>query len=932
VTEVQRTRALVLLVDDSPTQAKRAVQALEQAGYRVRLATNGREALDQARRWNPDVLVSDVLMPVMDGFALAREVRRDPTLAGLPVVLHTMTYVDPKDEEFARGLGVTRFVVKPSDPNDLVAEVRLALEAGHRAAAPAIVDDAEGFLKGYSERLAAKLEDKVLELEEAYRQLQQTSQEQIRQAENKYQTLVEHLPVMTYALTLDDPPRAIYVSPQMTGSLGYSEAEWQDNGSLWDRVVHPADQALVAQGLDRLRHDDVPLDREHRVMDRTGQERWVHHLATCARVGQGPPLWIQGILTDITERKRFEAEQARLRDAVDRERATLAAVMASMSDGLIVTDTSGVIVYCNARVGDLLGVDTTALIGQSANDVLQPPVPSEDVPAEEAEAGSPEGASLPTYEIAVVTPERRDVQVQLFAVTSAEGATDDAQRYGALLRDVTAERNLARAKDELVSVVSHELRTPLASVMGFAELLLLREFPEERRRQFLETMLREGRRLTSLITDFLDLQRLSGGMSRVTLQPTDLSAVIEQSVTSAGTDDLRPIEVRVPDDLPEVTADADRLQQVLVNLLGNARKYSPDGGNIIVTVRVVRSLVEVAIVDHGLGIPPEALPRLFQTFYRVDSEDRSGITGTGLGLAIVKKIIDAHGGTIRISSEGKGRGTTVTFTLPIVTVVEPLPPPHADPAEGGGYLLIVEDDEAFVTWLSETLRPVGYLVHAVASAETALQAVGESIPAAVLLDLRLGTGLDGWDLLAVLRGRPETTHLPAIIISGYDEHARGQALGVEQYLSKPVSRRDLLGALEKLGISPETSVLVVGEDAAMRQLLIDSLAESGIPIQPTQDAEQALSLLDGTPDAYGLLVLEIGQTDLAESAAWMDLNARPSLRDLPVVVCTGHDLSATEAAQLEARAHKVVREGDGGRVQDAVALAPGLPLQETAPA
>jgi CheY-like chemotaxis protein len=162
---VQRSRPLVLLVDDSPTQARRAAQALEAAGFRVQLANNGREALEKARQWRPNVIVSDILMPVMDGFALCRELRRDAVVGDTPLVLHTLTYVDTKDEEFALALGATRFVLKPADPADLVDEVREALSTGHVRDRAAPTVDNEAFLRGYSERLAAKLEDKVTELE-----------------------------------------------------------------------------------------------------------------------------------------------------------------------------------------------------------------------------------------------------------------------------------------------------------------------------------------------------------------------------------------------------------------------------------------------------------------------------------------------------------------------------------------------------------------------------------------------------------------------------------------------------------------------------------------------------------------------------------------------------------------------------------------------
>ena len=178
IVELARTRALVLLVDDSPTQALRWAEALENAGFRVRQASNGREALEDALRWRPDVIVSDVLMPVMDGFALCREVRREPALAHVPIVLHTMTFVDPRDEEFALGLGATRFVLKPTLPADLVTEVRAALSATPASISPpASTDEDNAFLQGYNQRLAAKLEEKVAELEDAYHRLEQQSRQ-----------------------------------------------------------------------------------------------------------------------------------------------------------------------------------------------------------------------------------------------------------------------------------------------------------------------------------------------------------------------------------------------------------------------------------------------------------------------------------------------------------------------------------------------------------------------------------------------------------------------------------------------------------------------------------------------------------------------------------------------------------------------------------
>ncbi|MBI3969166.1 MAG: hypothetical protein HY329_26290 [Chloroflexi bacterium] len=235
-----------------------------------------------------------------------------------------------------------------------------------------------------------------------------------------------------------------------------------------------------------------------------------------------------------------------------------------------------------------------------------------------------------------------------------------------------AERHLNQVKDELISVVSHELRTPLAGVLGFAELLLIRELPEDERRQCLSLIVKEGKRLSTLLDDFLDLQRMENGPPPLRTKATALDVLLNRAINVAGTDQERPVVSRIPETLPLVDVDPDRLGQVLHNLLSNARKYSPSGGEIALEARVVDSFVEISILDHGLGLPAEALPQLFGKFFRIDNSDRRRITGTGLGLAISKHIIEAHGGRIWAESAGLGQGSRFSFTVPIARAEPPL--------------------------------------------------------------------------------------------------------------------------------------------------------------------------------------------------------------------------------------------------------------------
>lgn len=339
--------------------------------------------------------------------------------------------------------------------------------------------------------------------------------------------------------------------------------------------------------------------------------------------------------------------------------------------------------------------------------------------------------------------------------------------------DSAAELN--RTKDELVSMVSHELRTPLASVVGFAELLATRTVTDDQRKEYLGVMVQEGRRLTVLINDFLDLQRIESGQESLSRAPADLPALIERAVNRAGADQPRPIEIRLADHLPLVMVDADAVDRVLGNLISNARKYSPDGGAIVVGAGVAGDMIEVYVQDHGLGIPRDAIPMLTQRFYRVDTADRRQIKGAGLGLSIAKRIVEAHGGTIGVRSEGPGKGSLFHFTLPVAR----------DLAKYGD-VLVVEDDAGFAHLLEAELAAKGLSVVWAPDAETAEELWKMRMARAVVLDLRL-PGLQGETFLARFRAAhgPE---VPVVVVSvkslESDESMFLQKVGVTAVLRK----------------------------------------------------------------------------------------------------------------------------------------------------
>lgn len=347
--------------------------------------------------------------------------------------------------------------------------------------------------------------------------------------------------------------------------------------------------------------------------------------------------------------------------AIERERATLAAIIASITEGLVVADGTGRITAANDCVGELLGAARGSLIGEDIGVVAELlAARCAEQPAVRrllAELGAREPTAL-TMEVRTDVP-ARDLQIEVFQVRGRP-----ERGIGVMVRDVTGERDLARAKDELVAVVSHELRGPLGNMIGFAELLLGDERLEETNQRHLRVIATEGHRLADLITEFLDLQRMDRGAETIDARELDLGPLLQRLPTMFADDASHRLRLAVPARLPAVWADPERIWQVLVNIVSNARKYSPQGGPIDIFAHASATHVEVSVADRGLGIPAEELPNLFGEFYRVATADRRGIPGTGLGLSICRKIIAAHHGEIWAESGGPGRGARFRFTLP----------------------------------------------------------------------------------------------------------------------------------------------------------------------------------------------------------------------------------------------------------------------------
>ncbi len=234
-----------------------------------------------------------------------------------------------------------------------------------------------------------------------------------------------------------------------------------------------------------------------------------------------------------------------------------------------------------------------------------------------------------------------------------------------VVRDLTQRKEVERLKDELVSTVSHELRTPLASVRGFTELMLTRDFAPDKQREYLAIIRGEAERLTNLINDFLDLQRMESGRETYNFAAVSLASCLRKSLdTFTVTNGAHTLRLDLSEPAPVVMADAARLQQVLINLLSNAVKFSPHGGEVILGARTQDDHALVWVRDQGVGMDPEVVAKVFDRFFRADNRATRNIGGTGLGLTLVKEIVTAHQGQVWVEST-PGQGSTFFFTLPI---------------------------------------------------------------------------------------------------------------------------------------------------------------------------------------------------------------------------------------------------------------------------
>lgn len=424
-------------------------------------------------------------------------------------------------------------------------------------------------------------------------------------------------------------------------------------------------------------------------------------------------------------------------------------------------------------------------------------------------------AQLTTHRIHGTAPSA-PVVLRTAIVDLTELHHTEEERRTALLREQSA-RTAAETKDRLIAMVSHELRTPLSAMVLWAKILQikLREQPEHAKA--LDIILRSADAQRQLIDDLLDISRISSGKLRLNIQTVALGPLITaavESVAPLARSKGVAVAVDVEPELGMLKADPDRLRQVFWNLLTNAVKFTPTGGHIQLGARRVGEQADVRVIDTGQGIEPSFLPQLFEPFQQADNAITTRAQGgLGLGLAISKQLVEHHGGTIHVTSEGSGKGATFVVRLPLSCVTGATRSARSDAASpvvetesqalGGLHVLLVEDESATRSALATLVSSAGARVTAVDSAQAAIDAFQRVRPDLIIGDIGMA-GQDGYQMMRRLRALEQdgaTPRVPALALTAFVSAADSrQALsaGFDTHMGKPVDPAHLLNRLREL--------------------------------------------------------------------------------------------------------------------------------------
>jgi PAS domain S-box-containing protein len=571
----------------------------------------------------------------------------------------------------------------------------------------------------------------------------------------------------------------LWVNDAELDMLGYTRDEY---------VGHPiaefhADRGVIADILARLHRGEKLLEHPAQMRCKDGSLKSV--------LIDSSVLWDEG---------RFIHTQCFTRDVTDRKRAAethelLAAIVEASDDAVVSKTLDGVITSWNGGAERIFGYSAAEAVGRGIELIIPP-----DRLGEERDilARLRRGERIEHFETLRRAKDGRlmDISLTISPVRDATGRVVGASK---IARDITDRKRAElerdennRRKDEFIAILAHELRNPLAPVRNAARYLKLKAPPQPDLQRAVDMVERQVAQMSRLIDDLLDVSRISRGMLELRRERVSCEEVVEAAIDVCR-DDINAkghrLQVSMPSAAIELEADRERLVQILSNLIGNATKYTPAGGDIAVTVGAAEHVLRVSVRDNGIGIPPEKLTEIFDLFARVDRTfDRQD--GLGIGLTLVRQLVELHGGAIQARSAGVGHGSEFVLELPIVasTPVRAVAPQDTEPVSAPLRVLVADDNADAAESLALLLEVAGHEVHVAYDGEAAIETAARTSPQVALLDIGMPKA-NGYDVARHLREQAWGRKIYLVALTGWGQESdrdRARDAGFDAHLVKPV--------------------------------------------------------------------------------------------------------------------------------------------------
>jgi PAS domain S-box-containing protein len=543
---------------------------------------------------------------------------------------------------------------------------------------------------------------------------------------------------------------------------------------------------------------DVVRRREVEIKSADGSVSMV--LLSARRLLSTLPGGLDISLLPISERKRLQR-------TIRRDRARMQSLLDGVNAGLFLVSREGKIAQSNRELSNLVGIEQRSIEGERYQKLFAELL-SQAVEPEVAQQSFRQAvlsvSERPVIDLALSGDRLRHLRIELFPVWADDGAP---RGWGGLILDVTEARERLAWKLELLSVLAHDIRVPLATLKGHATALLANftQWGDDMVKEFLRAIDRSTDKLVRQVDRSLALTRVEAGSLGLRPSAVDASTLIEEALErAAGSLGEHQVRLSLPEDVPQVRVDPDRVEEVLLNLLENAARFSPAEEPIRIRCEKDDHMLTVSVIDRGPGVPPDRKEDIFRKFEK-GKEDESG---SGLGLFITRKIVEAHGGKIWVQSppEGADRGAQFSFTLPLMPEVEvgesriekePKTPASEERAPKGTRVLVVEDEPDFQALLRTILSDAGYAVEVVPDGPAAVDVVQTSSPDLVLLDWML-PGMDG---PAVCRNIRRWSSVPILLVTSktaQQDLITALDAGADDYVTKPFKTPELLARARSL--------------------------------------------------------------------------------------------------------------------------------------